>query len=209
MNHQRSRLGRQRLLRDLFFCNYSSVCDMSKKNDIKRAIFRFTAKNHTAFSLAEMMISLVIISVIAISVSLALNRSHQRIRTTRTGFEQHQKGKSVLRDMADQIRWADEISTLDSNWLIFKMKDPDDGEVENTIKYHWDPNVKEISTQHNAGPVTVLASDLFDVSWDLCDLRWDGNNNRYIRSIVLTAQLTSDLNDTIEEYVHLVNFPYW
>lgn len=182
---------------------------MSKKNDIKRAIFRFGTKNHTAFSLAEMMISLVIISVIAISVSLALNRSQQRISTARAGFDQHQKGKSILRDMADQIRWADEILTMDSNWLIFKTKDPDDGEVENTIKYNWEPDEKKLRTQRNSGPVTLLASDLFNVGWDLCDSRWDDNNNRYIRSIVLTAQLTPDLNDTIEEYVHLVNFPYW
>ena len=179
------------------------------KNDIKRSIFRFTTKSHNAFSLAEMMISLVIISVIAISVSLALNRSQQRIRTARAGFDQHQKGKNVLRDMADQIRWADEILTLDSNWLIFKAKDPDNEEVENTIKYHWDSDEKKLRTQHNSGPIAVLASDLFSVSWDLCDSRWDDDNNRYIRSIVLTAQLTPDLNDTIEEYVHLVNFPYW
>jgi prepilin-type N-terminal cleavage/methylation domain-containing protein len=182
---------------------------MSKKNDIKRAIFRFTAKNHTAFSLAEMMVCLVIISVIAMSVSLALNRSQQRIRTARAGFDQHQKGKSILRDMADQIRWADKISTLTSNWLIFKAKAPDDEDVENTIKYYWNPDEKILRTQHNSGLLIVLASDLFSVSWDLCDSRWDDDNNRYIRSIVLTAQLTSDLNDTIEEYVHLVNFPYW
>ena len=143
------------------------------------------------------------------SVSLALNRSHQRIRTARTGFEQHQKGKSVLRDMADQIRWADEILTLDSNWLIFKAKDPGNEEVENTVRYYWDPDEKKLRTQHNSDPVTVLASDLFNVSWDLCDSRWDDDNNRYVRSMILTAQLTSDLNDTIEEYVHLVNFPYW
>jgi len=182
---------------------------MSKKNDIKRAIFRFTAKNHTAFSLAEMMISLVIISVIAMSVSLALNRSQQRVRTARAGFGQHQKGKSILRDMADQIRWADKISTLNSNWLIFKAKAPDNEDVENTIRYRWDSDAKILSTQHNSDPVIVLASDLLNVSWNLCDRRWDDNNNRYIRSIVLSAQLTSDLNDTIEEYVHLVNFPYW
>ncbi|MCK4628631.1 MAG: prepilin-type N-terminal cleavage/methylation domain-containing protein, partial [Sedimentisphaerales bacterium] len=119
---------------------------MSERNDIKRATFRFVTKSHTAFSLAEMMISLVIISVIAMSVSLALNRSHQRIRTARTGFEQHQKGKSVLRDMADQIRWADEILTLDSNWLIFKAKDPGNEEVENTVRYYWDPDEKKLRT---------------------------------------------------------------
>ena len=182
---------------------------MSKKNDIKRAIFRFGTKNHTAFSLAEMMISLVIISVIAISVSLALNRSQQRISTARTGFDQHQKGKSILRDMADQIRWADEILILDKRWLIFNAKDSDNNEVENTIRYNWDPDEGELRTQHNADPITVLTSDLFNVSWDLCDCRWDDSNNRYVRSMILTAQLTSDLNDTIEEYVHLVNFPYW
>jgi len=182
---------------------------MSKRNDIKRATFRFVTKNHTAFSLAEMMISLVIIAVIAMSVSLALNRSQQRVRTARAGFDRHQKGKSILRDMADQIRWADKISTLNSNWLIFKAKDPGNEEVENTIRYHWDSDAKTLSTQHNFDPVIVLASDLLNVSWNLCDRRWDDNNNRYIRSIVLSAQLTSDLNDTIEEYVHLVNFPYW
>jgi len=182
---------------------------MSKKNDIKRAIFRFTAKNHTAFSLAEMTISLLIISVIALTVSLALDRSQQRISIAQTGFGRHQKGKGVLRDMADQIRWADKISTLNSNWLIFKAKDSDDEEVENTIKYNWDPDEKELRTQRNSSPATLLASDLFNVSWDLCDSRWDDDNNRYISSMILTAQLTSDLNDTIEEYVHLVNFPYW
>ena len=182
---------------------------MSKGNDIKRATFRFVTKSHAAFSLAEMMISLVIISVIALTVSLALNRSQQHIRTARAGFDQHQKGKSVLRDMADQIRWADEISTVDSNWLVFKAKDSDNEEVENTIRYRWDPDAKKLSTQHNSGPLIVLASDLFNVSWDLCDCRWDDNNNRYIRSMVLAAQLTTDLNDTIEEYVHLVNFPHW
>jgi hypothetical protein len=171
--------------------------------------FRFTIKSHAAFSLAEMTISLVIISVIALTVSLALDRSQQRIRIAQTGFGRHQKGKSVLRDMADQLRWADEISTVDSNWLVFKAKDSDNEEVENTIRYRWDPDAKKLSTQHNSGPVTVLASDLFNVSWNLCDYRWDNDNNRYIRSMVLTAQLTSDLNDTIEEYVHLVNFPYW
>ena len=169
----------------------------------------FIKNSAAAFSLAEMMISLVIISVIAMTVGLALNRSHQRIRTTRIGFNQHQKGKSVLRDMADQIRWASEIITLDSDWLIFKAKDPDNEEVENTIKYHWDSNEKKIRIQHNAGPVTVLASNLFNVSWNLYDCRWDDNNNRYIRSMILTAQRSADLNDTIEEYIHLVNFPYW
>ena len=182
---------------------------MSKGNDTKKSTFRFGTKSHTAFSLAEMMVSLVIISVIAMTVSLALNRSQQRIRTARTGFGKHQKGKSILRDMADQICWANEIFILDSEWLIFKAKDPDNEKVENTIRYNWDPVTKKLHIQRNAGPVTVLTSDFFNVSWDLCDCRWDDNNNRYIRSMILTAQLTSDLNDTIEEYVHLVNFPYW
>ena len=182
---------------------------MSKGNDKKKSTFRFFTKSHTAFSLAEMMISLVIISVVAMTVGLALNRSQQRIRTTQTNFKENQKGKSVLREMADQIRWSDEILTMNNNWLIFKAKDPDNEEVENTIRYHWDSDAKKLRTQHNADPVIVLASDLFNVSWDLCDRRWDDNNNRYIRSMILTAQLTSDLNDTIEEYVHLVNFPYW
>ena len=182
---------------------------MSKGNDIKTATFGFITKSHTAFSLAEMMVSLVIISVIAMSVSLALNRSQQRIRTARTGFDKHQKGKSILRDMADQIRWASEIITLDSERLIFKAKDPGNKEVENTIGYNWDPDEGELRTKRNAGPITVLTSDFFNVSWDLCDCRWDGNNNRYIRSMILKARLTSDMNDTIEEYIHLVNFPYW
>ena len=78
-----------------------------------------------------------------------------------------------------------------------------------TIEYAWNDASHFLKRAVNGGPSKTVLEDVYLFELEQDNFGWDDQNQRYLRSIKITLQTSTDAADTCERYVHLVNYPYW
>ena len=177
---------------------------MNHKNPIQTDPMR----RQVGFTYTELLISVVLISILAVTIGLAMFRTQQRSREIRSTLVRLQTQSGILDSLSEELHWAHTINSLDTASVNFEVSGVSGGESE-TIEYVWDDVNRLLNRSVNGGPSTTVVENVYLFDLQQGDFGWDDQNQRYLRSIKITIQTSPDVADTRERYVHLVNFPYW
>ena len=186
-------------------------------------LFRLAVMNHTnpiqtdpmrrqvGFTYTELLISVLLISILAITIGLAMQNTQKRTIETKAILASAQQQADILEAIADDVRWAVEIQNLQSNYIRFTIP-PEDGIGDNVVvSYWWDFSENKLyhwNRDKTAGIVLIL-SDVQAFTVGICDVDKDCEGQQYIRSLKFEIQYGQGGECEAEEYVHLINFPYW
>ena len=110
----------------------------------------------SGFSLVEVAVSAVIISVIAIALSYALHDTNRKTDTAKTTLTQHQVCKDILKLICKDIEDAESISKVFNVPLKYCFSNPAPVGV---IYYVYDADMKTL-TRYPAGSSEVVGKDI-------------------------------------------------
>lgn len=160
-----------------------------------------------AFSLVEIMVTVVLISVITVAVGLALNHTYKRtgnIQVALTGMRQQ---NDVLKILADDLRWATEITPLSAIEHGFTFGIPstaDTGEAE-MVTYQWNPSNMTLSRRRGQEPMSIIASDIYSMIIELDTFTKEPTI--HLHGITVILQFGSDTSNTVRRYIKTMNEP--
>ena len=157
------------------------------------------------FSLAELMVSIALIAVLAGALGVGMFRSHSRTDEIRTSLSQQQIKKDVLRGLAEDLRWATQIQQLDAQNISFITPDPLAGGASAVIAYAWDDIDYTLSRTFNSDNPVIVAQDVQVFTLD-SDTFVQGADT-YVQALTVTIQIGPDSNDQLQQYIGLVNTP--
>ena len=161
-----------------------------------------TEKPVRAFALAELMVAVAIISVLAIAVGSALNFVHLRRDQAKTTLSQIQQDDDLLWRMSEEFQWATHISLVSSNSIALVSPDSD-GPGSTTFSYSFFGDVLYRSV--NGAPHEIFAQDVYVFNIGL-DVIQDGGDTR-VRAVEMTIQSGPDISNRISRYIYLINAP--
>ena len=180
---------------------------MNHKNPIQTD----TMRRQVGFTYTELLISVVLISILAVTIGLAMNNVQKRTIETKAILASAQQQANIFEAIADDVRWAVEIQDLQSNYIRFTIPPEDGIGPDVVVSYWWDFSENKLyhwNRDKTAGIVLILSDvQAFDVG--ICDADQDQEGQQYIRSLKFEIQYGQDGECEAEEYVHLINFPYW
>ncbi len=173
-----------------------------------------TTTNHyqrirPGFSLVELIISVVLISVLAVVVGSALTQTQQQTQQTRAALVQFRQEKNLLENLTEEIRWARQILQLSSSGIQFTDPDPANPGSDRTLTYNWNGLDQNLYRACNGSAAKVFLSGVSQFDIQMSDFAWNASGQRYVRSLMITVQLSANGEDAIQKYVHLSNFPLW
>jgi hypothetical protein len=112
------------------------------------------------FSLVEVAVSAVIISIIAIALSYALHDTNRKSETAKATLTQHQDARDILKLICRDIEAADTVQKMDSQSYNLVMPAPPGG----VCYYYYDSDLTILTRQHQ-DPCEVIGKDIafFDI----------------------------------------------
>jgi prepilin-type N-terminal cleavage/methylation domain-containing protein len=81
----------------------------------------FLLRRQRAFTLTELLISVILISIMAVTIGMAMFRTQQRAKETRSSLVSLQTQGNVLDRMSEELRWAQIIHSLDAASINFMV----------------------------------------------------------------------------------------
>lgn len=171
---------------------------------IQKKPHRQTRKITTGFSLAEVMLSVVIISIITVGLSMALFRTREKVHTYSADLTSNQNHQTVLRQIAQDCRQAVEIHRVsDGKYMITLATNP----LE-TVTYHLKPNYSLVKMYNSNPDCKILLTEVGQFFFETeTDIR---NETAYLRSMTIVLKLGLDnKSETYTHTVSLLNSPLW
>ncbi|MBN1765055.1 MAG: prepilin-type N-terminal cleavage/methylation domain-containing protein [Sedimentisphaerales bacterium] len=167
-------------------------------------------KQKRGFSLAEIMVALLLVSLLAITIGLSLHKSHERTTETKAALTRLEQTNTLFRILSDELRWATEIRELFANRITFTLPRQNEMEPVHTITFYWDAGDLNVYRYIDyANPVIVFSGisefmifvDKYEISpvsgqWSLYNL-------------VITMRSESDYDTLISRNIELQNVPTW
>jgi len=155
------------------------------------------------FALAELMVCVVLMSVLAAAVGLAVHGAQRRSAEAQVRFAQVRKGSRVCWTIREHMQFANQIISMGPSGIAFVYADLAAG-TPTTVNYSCHDGGLYRSV--NGAAAEVFASDIyhFDMSYDTVQ-REDGKY--YIRAVNVTVQLGDDTGETFQQYIPLMNTP--
>lgn len=160
-----------------------------------------------AFSLPELTVSIVLISIIAVALGLAMNNSQRRAEDMTVSLTQTQKENTFLKTLLDDIRWAVEIPLLSSDRIDVKISDDPAGSVFETVGYFW--NYSELKLYYfdkGLNPVMVM-DDVYNFTLLPVDYETNSDGEAFLRILRITIQIGPDPSNAVSRQVELPNTP--
>lgn len=162
----------------------------------------------TGFTLTELLISLMLVSIMAVTIGLAMFRTQQRTSQTRKTLVHIQSQNNVLDSICQELRWARSIVSLDAQTIKFVVKNVADGN-DSTVEYKWNDTTNVLSRRVEGQAFKAVKENVNVFEFQQADFGWDDDNQRYLRSIKIEMQVASDSAGPCQRYVHFINQPYW
>jgi len=88
---------------------------MNRTNPIQTDLKR----RQVGFTLTELLISTILISIMAVTIGVTMFRAQERTRQTRTTLVRLQTQNGILDAMSEELRWAHTIRSLDTTSINF------------------------------------------------------------------------------------------
>ena len=173
-------------------------------NNQTRKKFCKVPAGHKAFALAELMISMVLIAVLATAISIALNQSHKRTGQTRRSFAELSRQKHCFQVIRDDLRLATNVAMVAPSGIMFDLPTGSGDDIE-TIVYHWDLNGRQLYRGRNLDDNEAIASNIYGFNLQADIFEQDSIN--YIRGITTTIQFGPDNSNTEQYYIEMINKP--
>jgi prepilin-type N-terminal cleavage/methylation domain-containing protein len=180
----------------------------TKNMDCQTATNRYQ-RIRQGFSLVELIISVVLISILAVTVGRALTQTQQQTQQTRAALTQFRQEKNLLENLTEELRWARQILQFSSSGIQFTDPDPANPGSDRTLTYNWSELDQNLYRSCNGSAAKVFLSSVSQFNIQMSDFAWNTDGQRYVRSLMITVQLSANGEDTIQKYVHLSNFPIW
>ena len=159
----------------------------------------------SGFALAELMVSVVLVAVISISVGLAVYRAQQRTGAAKTSLTQVQLRNDIVRTIAEELRWATQVSLLTDRSVTFSCPNIAAAGMPETITYTWDIFNRRVLRSRNGSFPQAVADDIYLLRLDSDTL--PGQPHPYLRGLTLTIQFGPDAANTVQRYVECFNTP--
>lgn len=143
---------------------------------------RFCLKSEQGFSLVEVAVSTVIISIIAIVLSYALHDINRKSDAAKASLTQYRAGKNILKQICQDIEAADSINKMDRQTYNLMMPTPPGG----ICQYYYDSDLTILIRQHK-DPCEVIGKDIafFDIVSETVADEVTGDDNLQILTIHL------------------------
>ena len=100
----------------LLFC-----CDMRVLMKPQSKHHLATCSKRTGLSLVELMISVALVSTIAVAAGLAMHHAHRRSERTRAQISQQRNVDNVIKRFTEELRFASEIHVLTQDHITFSL----------------------------------------------------------------------------------------
>jgi prepilin-type N-terminal cleavage/methylation domain-containing protein len=172
--------------------------------DFDTRALSFSGK-HRAFSLAELVISLFIISVLAVTIGLAMYHSQHRASQGRASLVQLRNQNYVLQIMETDLRFAGSITAVSGEQITAVVPGLGPGGLDATITYSWDDDTLELRRQNNTGSNEVIAADISDFEIEADS--FTKNSQTYLRGIYVNIQFGTDAANLLRRYIAIINTP--
>ena len=165
---------------------------------------RNSPKPMAGFSLVELMISVVIVSIISVALSLALFRTKEKTHSYSVNLTSSQDYQTVLRQIAQDCRQATQIRrVMDGKYLITITTSP-----LQSVTYTLKPDHSLTMMFNNIPDCKMLLTQVTQLFFEAETTTRNGTI--YLRGITIVLTIGSD-NES-ETYTHtlsLLNQPLW
>jgi len=164
-------------------------------------------KAPSAFSLVEIMVTVVLISVITVAVGLALNHTYKRTSDTKASLTRMRQQNDVLKILADDLRWATEItplSVIEHGLTLSIPSTADTGGLE-MVTYQWNPSNMTLSRRSGQEPMSIIASDIYRMIIEMDTFTKEPTI--HLHGITVILQFGSDTSNTVRRYIKTMNEP--
>jgi hypothetical protein len=158
-----------------------------------------------AFSLAEVAISLFIVSLLAVTVGLAMYHSQHRASQSRDSLVKSYNQNYVLQMMETDLRFAGNITALSGVQIIAVVPGLGPGGSNATITYSWNSGTLELRRQSNTGSNEVIATGISDFKIEAETFVKD--THTYLRGIYVNIQFGTDTTSLLRRYIAIINTP--
>ncbi|MCP4709810.1 MAG: type II secretion system protein [Planctomycetes bacterium] len=156
------------------------------------------------FTLVELMVSMAMISILAVALGVSMQRSHKRSSQVKTSLTEHQNQSYLLSNIARKIQWATEITDLTPDSITFSHPIPTTQNIQITT-YSWDNNKNELTQRIGVQPTTILAENIYAFNLQADQIVEDSTT--LIQGIYITIQFSPEAENTLKRYIKLPNQP--
>lgn len=159
-----------------------------------------------AFSLVEIMTSTAMIAIITVGLGVAVFKNQHRAQQARAGYADLQKRNDVLDRIAEDLRWATDISHLSGSRIRCTVPIVGSPDTFEELDYRFVSGNSELQCSRDSAvdDWTIANVTTFTIAPDL--ITSDGSNN-YINSIIITFGLGADHQTILERTIYFANTP--
>ncbi len=129
-----------------------------------------TIDRRRGLTLLEMVVSMGIMSILAIAIGSAITIASRAIPEEHGPADNAIRAAAVADQLATEIQYAISITARSSNMVEFTVADRDGDEADETIRYAWSGTAGDpLTRQYKGGTVMEIMSNVhqFDLSYDL------------------------------------------
>ena len=157
------------------------------------------------FTLAEVMVAVVLISILAMAVGLAMNHSYARTNESRNTISKLRSRNDCISDMAEDFRWATSVAAITATSISCLVPDIAGGTSTESVSYYWDSDSKNLYCQRDGGIAEVAGDGIY--SFELStDVLAQGDSN-FLRGVTVAIQFGTTSDGAFGYFIEMVNMP--
>ena len=170
-----------------------------------RDFFPAPRSRRAAFTLAEAVISILIVAILAIAAGLFAIHAHSRADDTRSTLAQKADCSAFLDRLAADLRWATEISLVSPSYITLTCPDPQDPEDTITVKYIYDSFAHALNRRPSIfSPPTHTLTNVYSCQFEPDTVP---DTTPYLAGFTLTLRLLSPGALPLQRYFECRNHP--
>ena len=161
----------------------------------------------TGFSLVELIITTLMVTIIAGAIGLSMHQAHNRSNDTKLTLALQQEKNDVLSLLRKELPKATELTTcLDDN-IVLKI--PDMLVVNNgnpvPVGYNWDDITNILYRSDNFYTSTIVSNEVYYFSIEYNTYQPDVLI--YVRGVTITLQVGPDTENRFKTFFEFYNHP--
>ena len=160
------------------------------------------------FSLVELLVSVALISVMAVAVGLAVHHAMRRTSQAKANLTHLQRKSDVFRMMAEDFRWATDVLYFNyKDGITFRIPSLDNPGTFDLIDYYWVMPENNLYRARNIEPYILILENVPEINFNPDVVLEDGSNR--LRGINISAHVGTNQEDVIQRYFEFLNKPPW
>ena len=162
-----------------------------------------SVRKRQGFSLAELVISLFIISVLSVTVGMAMYRSQHKASRSRDSLTQLRNQNYVFQRMETDLRFASSLMFVSINELDAIVPGLGVEGADVMVTYSWDSEALTVRRQSNAGSDEIIATNVY--CFEIYpDMFMEGEEVR-LNGIEVTIRFDIDASKNLHRYITTMN----